>query len=67
MNRMVLEKFSIVLDNPVKVFFPGQLVTGNVQITITDQPEEIAKSKLNHIDFQVPSFNYSLIHDRHNS
>lgn len=43
---MVLEKFSIVLDNPVKVFFPGQLVTGNVQITITDQPEEIAKSKL---------------------
>ena len=38
---MVLEKFSIVLENPVKVFFPGKLVTGNVQITITDQPKEL--------------------------
>ena len=46
MNRLVLEKFFIVLDNPVKVFFPGQLVTDNVQIiTITDQPEETTKSK----------------------
>ena len=32
---MVLDNFSIVLDNPVKVFFPGKLVTGNVQITTT--------------------------------
>jgi len=36
---MGLAEYEIELDNPEKVFFPGQAVTGKLRITITNRPK----------------------------
>jgi len=36
---MGLAEYGIELDNPEKIFFPGQAVTGKLRITITNRPK----------------------------
>ena len=38
---MGLEQLWILLDNPRRVFFPGQTLTGTLHVSIKDKPTEL--------------------------